>query len=502
MDWSRLGLGRPEGTAAAFVSLSSSRTPSRGKANISPYRAQTSIRNDSNSMARDPDSPYPPNAVFGVHKGFKPGAYTEYKAFLAQTAGYPGGKEVWAVFTDIQHAAEYSRTGIRPVTPIAEKRPGGVVTSSANLPTPDQSPETENPPPGLPTRQRLTASAHLTVSASQPPPAPRKLPTVQPDWDNEGDTEPEEEYKPASSSLPAQRMAKTPQNAIPRRPYKSGSITEVLQRHASMNGGFIRGAQTPSPTKNLAPASGPVPPSTAPAALGTVTNRHARDSLTASGSGLRTAPHVQTLAPFPASTIVPSSTPISALAPAPVRVPALVPELPLQPRPHGTYEQCHHCDGKGWVFSPAQPHAPPPQPSFTQTPSGPRATPTTNLRILSTSDSDSASGSAASRIRTPSGSRLRLSSIGGVGPERTPKRNQKRAVSDSVTARQIRIASDGSKDKGKGKERAVEPMDIDAPGSQAGPSTYNYIIYVLIIAALAQYDKLFKLFVVICRYAF
>ncbi|CAE6460285.1 unnamed protein product [Rhizoctonia solani] len=415
-------------------------------------------------MPRDAQSPYPANAVFGVHKGFKTGVYTEYNEFRAQTEGFSGGKELWAVFTNRQHAEEYANTGKCPVRPLAQKEAPGIVPSSG-LPTPDTSPETENAPSALPIRQRPATSAPLTGSVSQPPPAPRKPPTVQPEPDNDGDTDIEEEFQPASSSLPAPTTAKTPQNALPRRPYKSGSITQALKQHVSLNGGSIPGAQTPSPTKNVAPAApGPVPPSTAPAASASGPNRQAhRGPSTASGSRSRTP-----RAP------VSASAPVPAPAPVPTSAPALVPELPRQPRPHGTYEQCHHCDGKGWLFTPLQPPnvMPPPQPVVTQTPTRPRATPKTNLKILPTSDSDSASGSAASKTRTPSGSRLRVSSIGGVGPERTPKRDPRRVISDSVPVRR-RIVPGGPKDKGKG--RAVEDMDVDAPESEAGPSTYNYM---------------------------
>ncbi|KAH7320556.1 hypothetical protein B0J17DRAFT_685140, partial [Rhizoctonia solani] len=438
-------------------------------------------------MSRDSESPYPANAVFGVHKGFKPGAYTEYRTFLAQTEGYPGGKEVWAVFADSKHATEYARTGRCPVTPIFEKKANEIAPpppgSGRSLPTPNTSPETENVPHALPTRQRTSKSAPLTASASQPPPAaPRKQQTIKPDSDDDGDTEPEEEYVAPSSSLPAPNT-KTPQNALPRRPVKAGSITSILKKHASLTGGVV-------PTKNAAPAeSEPAPPSTAPAAFGSGPSRQThRTPPTASGSGLRT---------FPVTT--PAAAPYPFATPIPTSAPALVPEIPRQSRPHGTYEQCHHCDGRGWLITPAQPAdaIPPPQPLVVQTPSRPRATPKTNLRILSTaSESEGTGGSATNKTRTPSGSRLRVASI-GVGPERTPKRDSKRSVSDNVTARRTRVTSDGVRDKGKGKGRAVEPMDVDATESGAGPSAYNYLICALIVAALIQYDKLIRLCILI-----
>ncbi|CAE6526226.1 unnamed protein product [Rhizoctonia solani] len=423
-------------------------------------------------MSRDSESPYPANAVFGVHKGFKPGSYPDYRTFLAQTEGYPGGKEVWAVFSDIQHATEYARTGRCPVTPIFEKKANDIAPppgSGRSLPTPDTSPETENVPHALPTRQRPSTSAPLAASASQPPPAaPRKPQAIKPDSDDDGDTEPEDEYVPPSSSLPAP-TTKTPQKSLPRRPFKAGSITSALKRHASLNGGAQPSTQDPLPAENATPAPTElVLPSTAPAASGSGPSRKThRNPPTASGSGLRTFP-TKTPAPVPA----PFAAPVIA------STPALVPELPRQARPHGTYEQCHHCDGKGWLITPAQPTStiPPSQPLVVQTPSRPRATPTTNLRILSTaSESEGATGSATYKTRTPSGSRLRVSSIGGVGPERTPRRDPKRSVSDTVSARRLRATSDGVKDKGKGKGRAVEPMDVDTTESEAGPSAYNYL---------------------------
>ncbi|CAE6348729.1 unnamed protein product [Rhizoctonia solani] len=410
-------------------------------------------------MARDVESPYPANAVFGVHKGFKVGVFTEYRDLLAQTADYPGGKELWAVFTDPQHAQEYVSTGRCPVPPLDQKPTAGAIpvpdSSAQSLPTPDASPETDAQPPILPARQRPSTSAPLTARATQPHPATTRKPqAVKPDLDSDGDTEPEDDFKPPSASLPAT----TARNALPRRPYKPGITQRAVVRSLSGNSGI---APTPPPLQNAAPpAPGAATPFTAPVSAPGPSRRTQHGPPTASGSERKAAP----AAPAPVSST-------STLVPIRVPAPALVPEFTRQPRPHGTYEQCDHCDGTGWIPTPAQPTdvIPPPPPPVVQTPSRPRANPTTNLRIIS--DSDHATGSGANKNRTPSGSRLRVASIGGVGPERTPKRDPKRVVSDSVTTRRARATSDGAKDKGKGKARAVEPMDTD---SEAGSSAYKF----------------------------
>ncbi|CAE6482921.1 unnamed protein product [Rhizoctonia solani] len=438
-------------------------------------------------MARDVESPYPANAVFGVHRGFKAGVYTAYRDFLAQTADYPGGKELWAVFTDPQHAQEYVSTGRCPVHPLAQKPTAGVIpmpdSSARSLPTPDASPETDAQPPSLPTRHRDSTSAPLTARASLPYPGTTRKPrAVKSDLDSDGDTEPEDDFKPSSASLPA-TMAK---NALPRRPYKPGITQSAVVRSLSGNSGM---APTPTPVGNTAPAAPKTAaPSTAPVSAPVPSRRTQHAPPTASGSGWKAAP----AAPAPVY-----STPALVPTRAPVPAPAIVPEFARQPRPHGTYEQCGHCDGTGWIPTPAQPTAIPlPPPPVVQTPSRPRANPTTNLRIVS--DSDYTTSSGANKNRTPSGSGLRVSLIGGVGPERTPKRDPKRVVSDPVMTRRGRVTSDGAKDKGKGKARAVEPMDTD---SEAGPSAYKYLIYALILAALIQYDKVIRLFTLVYRYA-
>ncbi|CAE6445865.1 unnamed protein product [Rhizoctonia solani] len=416
-------------------------------------------------MARNVESPYPANAIFGVRKGFKAGIYDDYRAFLAQTVDYPGGKELWAVFTDRQHAQAYVASGICPVPPLGEKKAPGtfpIPSSVQSLPTPDTSPDHENAPSSLRTRQNASSSVPLYPNASQPPPAPRKPPTAQPEEDSGGDTEPEEDFKPPSASLPIQGAIRTPQNPPLRRPYKSGSITEALKRHASMNGSSLPSTQVTSTSKATAPVDLNPFSSSAPVASGSKSRRQTYPSPSkASGSSTFSVPE-------------PISPPASAPVPVPVSAPSLVPELQRRPRPRGEYEQCAHCDGHGWILTPARPTSPvpPPRPAIVQTPSRPRATPTTNLRILSASESDSGGGSQAKKLQNPSGSRLRVLSVGGVGPERTPKRDSKRTVSDTVAGRRSRVVSDST--KGKGKERAIE-MDIDEPSPESSPSAYDYM---------------------------
>ncbi|CAE6536179.1 unnamed protein product [Rhizoctonia solani] len=436
-------------------------------------------------MARDVKSPYPDDAVFGVHKGFKTGVFTEYRDFLAQTSDYPGGKELWAVFTDPQHAREYVSTGRCPVRPLAQHPTADVnpvLDGSARfLPTPDASPETDVQPPGLPTRQRPSASAPMMASASQPQPAAtRRQQPTKPDPDSGDDTEPEEEFKPPSATLPA-AATKTPRNPPPRRPFKSGSITRALVRDFSGNG---ERPKTP-PVENATPAaSQPVVSSAATlTAVPGPSRRTQHAPPTASAPGRKTAPVAPVPAPAPipmtTATATPVPVPVPVPVPTPIPNPALSPELPRQPRPHGTYEQCHHCNGTGWNITPAQltNAIPSSQISALQTPSRPRPTPTTGLRIFqAVSDSDRTAGPSTNKIRTPSGGRLRVASVGeGIGPERTPKRDSKRVVSDSMTGRRARIVSDGAKDKGKGKARAVEPMDLDVTSSEADPSAYDYM---------------------------
>ncbi|CEL52892.1 hypothetical protein RSOLAG1IB_05960 [Rhizoctonia solani AG-1 IB] len=456
-------------------------------------------------MSRDTKSPYSTDAIFAVRKGFKAGICRDYQDFLAQTSHYPGGKEVWAVFTDRQHAQAFVDSGICPVTPIAEKTAPGTFPapgSLQSLPTPDASPDRENAS-FLHTRHTGTSNTPLHPSASQPPPAPRKPPATQPE-DSGGDTEPEEEFKPPSATLPTTGSVQTSRNPPLRRPYKSGSITEALQRHASMNGGSISSTQVVSPTKTAAPEKPNLFSSTAPAASGSGSSRQPYPS-PSKAPGPRTV-----TVPRPTSTPTPFIVPPAPVVPPTITsfvTPPLVPELQPRPRPRGEYEQCTHCSGHGWILTPTQPTAStsPPQPTTVQTPSRPRSTPTTKLRILSTSDSDSGNKSTGKKYRTPSGSRLRVSSVGGVGPERIPKRESKRTVSDTTFSRRLRIVSDSTKDqgngKGKGKERAVE-MDVDEPGSESGPSIYDYIIYALIcFTVVAQYDKLIQLCILMYRYS-
>ncbi|CAE6498196.1 unnamed protein product, partial [Rhizoctonia solani] len=341
-------------------------------------------------MARDVKSPYPDDAVFGVHKGFKTGVFTEYRDFLAQTSDYPGGKELWAVFTDPQHAREYVSTGRCPVRPLAQHPTAEVNPvpdgSARSLPTPDASPETDVQPPVLPTRQRPPASAPMMASASQPPPAATQRQPTKPDPDSGDDTEPEEEFKPPSATLPA-AATKTPRNPPPRRPFKSGSITRALVRDLSGNGEKPK----PPPIENAAPeASQPAASSTTTLmAVPGPSHRTQHVPPTASAPGRKTVPVAPV--PTPAAPSISAATPTPIPVPTPIPNPALSPELPRQPRPHGTYEQCHHCNGTGWNITPAQltNAIPSSQTSALQTPSRPRPAPTTGLRIFqAVSDSD------------------------------------------------------------------------------------------------------------------
>ncbi|CUA75715.1 hypothetical protein RSOLAG22IIIB_11951 [Rhizoctonia solani] len=452
-------------------------------------------------MARDVKSPYPDDAVFGVHKGFKTGVFTEYRDFLAQTSDYPGGKELWAVFTEPEHAREYVSTGRCPVRPLAQHPttevnpvPDG---SARSLPTPDASPETDVQPPSLPTRQRPSASVPMMASASQPQPtAARRQQPTKPDPDSGDETEPEEEFKPPSATLPA-AATKTPKNPVPLRPFIS--ITRALVRDLSGNG---EKPKTP-PIENAAPAaSQPVASSTTTlTAVPGPSRRTQHVPPTASAPGRKTVPVAPVPTPAPS---IPTATPAPIPVPTPIPNPALFPELPRQPRPHGTYEQCHHCNGTGWNITPAQPTnaIPSSQTSALQTPSRPRPAPTTGLRIFqAVSDSDRTAGPSTNKTRTPSGGRLRVASVGGgIGPERTPKRDPKRVVSDSMTGRRARVVSDGAKDKGKGKGKAravevslahvttshhdfltiyssinLQPMDLDVTSPEAGPPAYDYM---------------------------
>ncbi|CAE6397995.1 unnamed protein product [Rhizoctonia solani] len=415
-------------------------------------------------MAREVRSPYPADAIFAVRKGFKTGVYNDYRTFLAQTADYPGGKELWAVFTDREHAQTYVDSGICPVPPLDEKNAPGPVTIPSSLPTPDPSPDHENASSPLHAYHNATSSVQLGLSATQPPPAPRKPLVVQPE-DSDGDTEPEEDFKPPSASLPAQGAARASQ-LPPRRPYKSGSITEALKRHASLNSGNTPITQVASPPKPEAHAAPSPFPLTAPVPSGSRSTQRVFPSPSkASGSG-------EAPAPKPTSTLAPTPR----FAPISIPAPPLIPELQTRPRPRGEYEQCTHCSGHGWILTPAAQTAPipPPETDIVQTPPRTRATPTTNLRILPNSEIENSSRSPVKKIQTPSGSRLRVSSVGGVGPERTLKRGWKRTVSDTEMARRSRVVSDGTQRKGKGKEKAVE-IEVDESNSKSSPFTYDYM---------------------------
>ncbi|CAE7116419.1 unnamed protein product [Rhizoctonia solani] len=317
-------------------------------------------------MARDVESPYPANAVFAVHKGFRTGVFTEYRDLLAQTADYPGGKEVWAVFTDVQHAREFVSTGKCPVHPIAQHPTVGGVSipdsSARSLPTPDPSPETDAAPPALPARQldRPSTSAPLKATVSLPPPAPRKATKV--DHDSDGDTEPEDEAKAPSSSLPVAGSAKL--HKTPSR--QPGWITQALKRDQSSTS---TSGTTPRP-KN--------PPTTQPPAL-SPTKPVVAAAVPSSSAPSRPTHHSRPAAPG-SGPFAPPPAPAPMSAPAPT----LIPELAQQQRPHGTYEMCGHCHGKGWLMTPAETtsHFSAPQPPVIQTPSRPRAKPTTNLKLV------------------------------------------------------------------------------------------------------------------------